>query len=240
MIFQDMNLPKKSKLNKTIFKNNIYENAGLNKQEKDLIKNDIEKIVWEYSLKENTINISAYSDYEVEYIEVEFITITLKEKKHYKKVFEIFQKCIPYPLVLVAEFENSFFINVAMKRINKNDPSKITIEEIISTEEINIDNIPENYYNLVDKIEISKLPFSNFYEFYKKIYQNLVAYNISEITGKQEEPNKENSEKLKKLKDIQLKLETLKNQMNKEKQTARRSEILKEVISLTEKLDKYK
>ena len=60
MILDEFELPEKAKVNKIIPKKTIYENSELKKSEQELIKDSVEKIIWEYSLKESNINIDKY------------------------------------------------------------------------------------------------------------------------------------------------------------------------------------
>ncbi len=238
MIFQDMNLPEKAKVNSIIYKKQIYENANLIKVEKDIIKNDIEKIIWEYSLKENTINIEKYVDDEVEYLEVDFITVVLRNAKHYNQIFEIIQKSIPYPLVLVAEIKNDFYVNCALKRINKSDKIKLVIEKTFSTEKINLNELDERFYEFLERIKIENLSFLNFFMLYQGICDKIVEYNLSFYTGKYEElkNSKETVVRLEKIRELEEKINVLKNKVKKENQMNKRVEMNMKLKELKKEL----
>ena len=47
-----MNIPENCKIDKTVFKKLFYENATMSSLDKEIFKNDIEKITIKYSLKE--------------------------------------------------------------------------------------------------------------------------------------------------------------------------------------------
>jgi len=64
-----LNLPASCVLGKTIFKKQFYDNAGLSAADKKLITNNVEKVIWQYCLKPDTINIQPYIDEEQEYLD---------------------------------------------------------------------------------------------------------------------------------------------------------------------------
>jgi hypothetical protein len=242
MILDEFGLSEKAKVNKIIPKKTIYENSELKKSEQELIKDSVEKIIWEYSLKESNINIEKYVDNGYEYIEVEFFTVIMRTEKNYREIGEILQKTIPYPMVIIFEFKEKIALNCAMKRVNKQDNTKMIIEEKIISEDINVNKISENFYKLLEEINIKKLSFKNFYEFYKGIYDKIVLYNLSCVTGKYDENKSiENiNERLKIVEKICSDIEVLKNKMKNEKQSSKKSELVKKIKELNIELEKEK
>lgn len=64
---EKLNIPVNCKLAKPIFKKLFLENGSLDTTDKKALKDDIDKIRWLYTLKQNTINIAQYQDNEREY-----------------------------------------------------------------------------------------------------------------------------------------------------------------------------
>ena len=56
--YESMNLYADCKVDSTIFKKAFYDNADITKADKDILKDDVEKIILKYSLKEENINVS--------------------------------------------------------------------------------------------------------------------------------------------------------------------------------------
>lgn len=63
MILKEFNLPGEARAKTRIHKKQLYENGDLSKVEKELIKRDVEKIVWEFTLKSTNINNDEYKVY---------------------------------------------------------------------------------------------------------------------------------------------------------------------------------
>jgi len=65
----------------------------------------MEKIIWQFSLKNSTINIPPYKDEVREYEEIAIIEVMLENKDNVSRFSEITQRTIPYPLVLIFTCE---------------------------------------------------------------------------------------------------------------------------------------
>ncbi len=101
MVIDFLNIPSSCKVDKPIFKKQFYDNASLNSKDKELFAGVIDKIVWRYCLKPETINILPHKDKTRDYSEIEVIEVTLKEEKGLRRIAEIIMRSIPYPILLV-------------------------------------------------------------------------------------------------------------------------------------------
>ncbi|MEL7672013.1 DUF4391 domain-containing protein [Methanobacterium sp.] len=235
-IYEYMNIPAKCELGSTIFKKNFYENAKLNKSDKELFIRHVDKIKWDYCLKPTNISIKTFKDDIREYSEIEFITVKIKIPNKTKRLAEIIMRSIPYPMIIVFENENKIQIFTAHQRINLADNNKNTIEEFISTEWIDLDNLDDPDKKLFESLSIKNLSFTNFYIFYKDIIDNIVRYNASKLTGKDIE---QNVDKIKKIYDdiklIDAEIELIKGKIKKETQFNRQMEMNMQIKELEEK-----
>ncbi|POO87834.1 DUF4391 domain-containing protein [Clostridium sp. 3-3] len=181
--YENMNLPKECRIDSTIFKKVFYENANMNSLDKDIFKKDIDKIILRYSLKEENINVPSYKDDEIDYEEIEIIEVNLVSSNKYKRVCEIIQKAIPYPLIIVLTIDNKILINTAYKRINKNDEEKNTVEEYAFTSWIDGEDIKENEELFFKCLNIRNLSFTNMYKLYCSFVEKINILNASKFTG---------------------------------------------------------
>lgn len=181
--YESMNLYADCKVDSTIYKKAFYDNADITKADKDILKDDVEKIILKYSLKEENINVSPYKDEEIEYDEIEIIQVNILNEVKYKKICELIQKSIPYPLILVVKSDNKILINTAYKRINKNDEEKNTIEQFIYTDWIDLDNINKNQMEFLQSINMKNLSFANMYKLYCSFVDKINILNASKLSG---------------------------------------------------------
>ena len=72
-----LNIPDSCFIGSTIYKKLFYENANMSSSDKSLFTDVINKILWLYCLKPETINIPAYKVEIREYPENEVIAVIL-------------------------------------------------------------------------------------------------------------------------------------------------------------------
>ena len=112
-LWQAMNLPDSCLLNSRIYKKMLLESSDLSGNDKKVITEDIDTLVWRYTLKPETINIPKLLTDEFDYPEIAVIHVTLKSPKRAKRVVEIVQRAIPYPLVLIISHDNRLWLSLA-------------------------------------------------------------------------------------------------------------------------------
>lgn len=231
-----MNIPKQCELGSTIFKKHFYENAKLNKKDKELFIRHVDKIKWDYCLKPTNISIKQFKDDIREYNEIEFIKVKIKVPDKTKRLAEIIMRSIPYPMILIFENRNRIQIFVAHQRINLADSSKNTVEELISTEWINLDDLDEQDKKLFESLNIKNLSFTNFYMFYNDIVDYIVKYNASKLAGKHV---KENADEIKdvydNIKAIENEIELIRGKIKKETQFNQQVQMNMQIKELEEK-----
>ncbi|NLW48462.1 MAG: DUF4391 domain-containing protein [Firmicutes bacterium] len=180
-MFDYMKIPPFCAVSNTIFKKLFYDNADLNKTDRDLFTEQIDKIIWAYSFKPETINIKPYKDEEREYSEIEIIEVKLLTVGKTKRMAEIIMRAIPYPMLLVFTLNNKIQLFTAHQRTNLADPSRNTIEEFIFTDWIDMESLTDKDKRLLEGLEIKKLSHLNYYRFYSDIVDKLIIYNASKL-----------------------------------------------------------
>jgi len=188
-----LNVPKACELNKPIFKKMFLEasdgkKAILDAADKKALKDDVEKIRWLYTLKPNTINIAHYKDQEREYPEIAILHVELSNPDKHKRIAQFINRSIPYPLLLLftynVEGEEMLSIALSDKRINQIDKEKWVIEDSINTHWINLSSISAVEAEFLASLNVSDLPFSNFFAFYQALIERAVAIKCAEHNGK--------------------------------------------------------
>ena len=126
--YNNLAIPEQALIKARVYKKQLLENADLTITDRKWVNDDIETIDWRYSLKPATVAMPKYEDAEREYIEIALLHIILKSPTHVKRLAEVVQRTIPYPLIIVFEHEQALYINLADKRISRADSSKLTVE----------------------------------------------------------------------------------------------------------------
>ncbi len=237
-LLDKLGIPSSCKINRKLFKKQFIENFSLNATEKKIISEDVENITLEYLLNKDKINIALFSDEENDYSEIAFIRVELLSTKRLKKLSSIIQN-IPYPLIVVYADENSICINISPKRINKNDSSKLVIEESFFTEWINLDNSTKIEQEFLESLEIKNHPFTNFFEFYNSYLNKLVAFNASQYSGSLEQ-GEDTRELLREIQEVESSINDIITKIKKETDIRDKVNLNIELKKMNEKLEHLK
>lgn len=217
-----LNIPEGCELNKNVYKSLFYDKSDMKYSDKQVFTKDIEKISWLYTLKEDTILISAYGDEEKDYSEIAIIEVDLRKTNRIERVADIMQRTIPYPLMIIFKYENNILINLAHKRINKADHEKATYDQLIQTDWIDLEKLNKKEKKLISNLDFQDLSYFNFYQFYSDLVERIIAYKKSKYTGQYKLDNNRNSEDvlrlLSKIENNEDKIKSLKRKIKKENQ----------------------
>lgn len=249
-VLKGLNIPVDCEVNNTIYKKLFYDNASMNSSDKDIFSRYIDKIIWLYSFKEDTINIKALVDDVREYDEIAVIKIILKENSKFKRIAEIVQRTIPYPMVLIFNHNNKVLFNVAHKRKNKADESKNLVEELIYTGWIDISNLSEKDKCFLKNLNIKEFNTTDIYRFYCSFVDRVNIFNANKYMESNKEIKIKDAEMVKaltdKIEELEERISDLRRGLRKEVHFNRKVEMnveLNKLVSrkkeLIEKLTNY-
>ncbi len=243
-LFSKLEIPDSCYLGKPVFKRLFYENTKLNTTDKKAFVNDIEKIEWAYTLKPETINISKYEDDKHEYLEVAIIQVRLKENFRYKRIAQIIQKAIPYPVVIVFRHDVSIALNLALKRINRADQNKIVAKEFFYTDWINLENPSSNEIKFIESLKIKSFSYNNFYEWYSDFVKRVVALNCAGLTNDftldQNEDKKDRVQELQQIYSLQQEQGKFESVLKKETQFNRKMDLSMKIKKVKTQIENHK
>lgn len=181
-----LNIPERNVLDKRLTKAFFLKNFDLSASEKKLLNNGILQMNWLASIKPVTANIPAVINEEYKYEEIQVMVCTVTDNTLdtlAEKCMQLFQKYIPYQMLVIVEDANGFKINACDKRINKSDTSKRTIERYFIT-----NTLSKLYKNDLSDVFYKALNFENLDKtnlelLYKNYIQAIVQFQASSITG---------------------------------------------------------
>lgn len=222
-----LGIPKSCALGNVIFKKVFTEQGQLSKAEKQLLNEQIEKVIWHYSLKPSTINIDAYKDEEREYPEIEVIEVKVASKDKVKKVIEMIMTTIPYPMVLEVTCQDESLLALGDSVINHNDTSKNVLKEIIMTQWINRESINQKEQIFLEAVHIKHLSSRNLYKLYQDLMAQVIRFNASLLAKDYIEETDEKliKEQYDAIAELDKQISTLKGRIKKESQFNKRLEL---------------
>ena len=176
--YKQLNIPNNCEVNNTIYKKAFLDNADLTSTDKKIINDHIKKVTWKYCLKPETINILPYKDDKRDYLEIEIIEVQLNEISKVNRIAEIIMRAIPYPILLVLIDDEKLKLAVGDMRKNLSDSSRVTVEDFVFTDWIDINSADVYSEKLFAGLNISTLDSSNYYAMYQDITSKLNVYNF--------------------------------------------------------------
>ena len=185
--WQVLNLSESCLLDSRIYKKMLLENADLAAKDKKLINETIESILWRYTLKPETINIPAYQTEELDYPEIAIILVTLKNAKlkdgQIKRLVEVIQRAIPYPLLLVITIDDKVWLSLANKRQNLADSTKLTVDYFFDSEWIDNNALQTIEGQFINSLNSKDFDWTNMYTFYQSLVDRVLALQAARHTG---------------------------------------------------------
>ncbi|AEJ18272.1 DUF4391 domain-containing protein [Gracilinema caldarium] len=96
-----LGLPRSTEVNRRVAKEKLYANATLTASVKDMIKDQIESVVWRNKLADSTMSVAAGEKVE----EIQIFEIALRQKALDKRILPAIAKAIPYKILFLLTFE---------------------------------------------------------------------------------------------------------------------------------------
>ena len=201
MLIEDLiKVPDAAIVNSILPKQDIFNETGMNRSDKDYFVRYIKQIRWLYKFDDASVRIKPYETEDKSYLEAELISIKLKKEfQEYNhntgnyhrfdarldRIVDILLRFIPYPILLCAEFNDEIKFYVSHISESKSDNEKITLDEIISTDWIDVNNLDGFDEELINKLQINNLDKTNVFTFYDSIVTAIIQYNGSKEVGQE-------------------------------------------------------
>ena len=184
--YTNLAIPEQALIKARVYKKQLLENADLTISDRKWVNDDIETIDWRYSLKPATVAMPKYEDAEREYIEIALLHIALKLPTHVKRLAEVIQRTIPYPLIILFEHEQALYISLADKRISLADSSKLTVEQFYEsgwlTTQLNTES--EIHQAFFASLQFNQFDHQDLYRHYQSIIACINALDAAKLIGK--------------------------------------------------------
>ncbi|HHV24447.1 MAG TPA: DUF4391 domain-containing protein [Methanosarcina sp.] len=267
ILLSKLGFPDSTYLGTRVFKKLFFENAALTATDKKSLKEDVETIIWQYTLKPSTIQIKAYTDVQREYLEVAVLEITLRSPRNYKRLAEVIHRAIPYPMLLTfaqnpeksskepddndnekhedmhKDTESKVALSVAPKRFSQAEKGAVVVEEFFTTGWIDLEKISDIEQAFLDTLNLSNLPHTHFLAFYSALMDRFIALDCASLTGKYRLNNEEISQEARRQQltvchELEGKIAKLRATLHKQDQFNRKVELNVQIKQLEKQLQK--
>ncbi len=228
------------KYSKTLF----YELDKFNTAKKKIFQDEIKEINLLALLNEDTINISSCITEEINYSELYFFYVELKEIKHLNLITETIHTVIQNPIVMIYAFEGSILISTSLKRLNKLEANKQVLEEEFISPWVSLDTENQAKKNFLSACNIRTFSFINLYLFHqgiiRLIYQSRLIELLDEFFFQPNLANDELQEFISRYDDLSNKIVSLNYKLTKLTEFGDKVSVKQEIIETQIKLDKIK
>lgn len=204
------NLPKSTIIKKVIPKNAF--DAYTNSKQKKLIADKISRITWANKISFDTVNLQGNVIEEIQVFEID-----LKEESDIQSILKIIDKSIPYNIIFIIRFGNSFYLSTSAKHINPHNSDNAVIDYTFNSIRISDDensfilnlknnldwvykDFCEQFKNSVSKLE-SIETLVNYHKEKDSIEKEMIKLRADILSHKQFNKKVELNLKLKELED---------------------------------------
>jgi len=95
-----LGLPRSTEVNRRVAKEKLYANATLTTQLRDMIKDQIELVVWRNKLADSTVGVATGETVK----EIQVFEVALRQRGLDNRVLPVIAKAIPYKILFVLTF----------------------------------------------------------------------------------------------------------------------------------------
>ena len=214
-----MLFPEKTEFKKRIPQQKFYTNMEITSNLKKAFVEQIKIIYWQNKLTSTTLNI----DKGKSVLEIEVIEIKLNSKNLDEMVLSKIDKCIPYHILFLLEYEGMYQAFISYKEIEN---EKIKVNKYYHTQWLEIENLP------------CKIEGLNMDSVYENFVRQIAGAELN--VGSQEKKNlKEDIEQAEEKKQLEKQISALQAKIRKTKQFNRKVELNNELKKLKKMLEKF-
>ena len=208
--------PAHARVGKIVAKENFYGN--IENSTKNLFQDEIARIIWEYKLAPETINLSAKN-----WQEIEVFRIMLKNSSISEKILKTIDSVIPYPILFLVESGSLEKAIICFKEQNQKDENFAKVDTYFATEwnDKRLENIK------IDGLNIDAV-FNNFV---RQVAGNKLSRD-AEKSSQSPSSIKEDIEKLKEREKIQKQIDVLTRRIKLEPSIGKKQELAEERFRL--------
>jgi len=241
VLIEAMQIPEKAYIGERLTKKMFLEHPDTTSADKKVIQETIDTIELVYVIKEQQMNIPAYSDENRSYKEIVVLETALKTIKNVKRVTQLIHRLIPNPVILFLTCDKATTLTLAQKRKSMSDYSKITVEEWLETDWFYQEELSQRQSAFADYMNVTHYSYANLYSFYCDLWDDMLRYNLSQYTGRYTKDlfkrldSAELKETITTLEAIDVSLEELKKEIGKAANFNRKMAINVEMNKLKKK-----
>lgn len=213
---------------KRVYKKLFYDNAKLSSSDKKAFQEHLDSVIWLYALKPENIGIKGYADQEREYLEISVLLAQFKESRTAERLTNLIHRAIPYPLLLICNFQETIMFSMAPKRFSLAENGAMVAEVVLSSGWINLSAISPIELTFLKSLAIDSRKYLDFLELYQGWEASFIGLACAKHSGElkiEYHHNAERKELLDRCLSIHTEIISLRSSIRKETQINRKVEL---------------
>lgn len=177
-----LNLPASAQVDRRVPKKLLLENGAPTAADKRCINDEIEELSWIAALKPSTIGVPEYRDAEREYLEIAVLRFTLRAGAKAARLMELVHRAVPYPLLLLTEYDRRMGFSMAHKRWAQNEAEKTVLDGDVVEAEWEDEAEPLYLAEFLITLALERQPHTTLRDLYQGWMDMLIAFTAARLT----------------------------------------------------------
>jgi len=176
--------PEAALLGKRVPKKQFIEVGTLGSTDKNLFRENVQNVYWEYTLKPSTCPVLPYRDNEREYLEVAVLQVEMNSSKGLKRIAELIHRVIPYALMLGFYTETGeVALSIAPKRFSQAEQGAFVAERFYTTGWMDGDGFNPQETAFIASLAWDTMPLQTYGTLYNAWTDRFAGYECAMLSG---------------------------------------------------------
>lgn len=245
-LIQALGLPESTRLNQRVPKKLLAEQEVATAADRRQIQDGVEDILWLAALKPHLIGVPAYEDAQRQYVELAVLRLALKPGAKPGRLVELLHRAVPYPVLLLTRSDAGTGISLAHLRRSHNEADKTVLDGDLQTVTLPTESQGAALTDFCAAFALARQPQTDLHALYQGWMDSVAALDVARDTGHFQRSMTraqaaERHQALQQCRELQVRLQQLRTQAQKERQLARQVALnleIKQLLSRIESMQK--
>lgn len=248
-----MGLPEAAMVKQRVPKKMLAENGAVTTADRKMIQDHIEEVTWVAALKPANAGVPVHQDDQRTYLELAVLSVTLRDLSPFgtkstkvNRIAELLHRAIPYPVVLILDDGENLFMSLAHIRWAQKEADKTMLDgeqlsdafrPLLASGRNSAEHVHDIRTDFLASLALSKQPRNHLHALYQGWMDTLSAWKAASVSGRFElsqspEHAAERRAALRRYRELDSKIASLRSAACKEKQKARQAAANLEIKTL--------
>lgn len=230
-----LGLPEATRVNQRVPKKLLAEQDVATAADRRQIQDGVDEVFWLAALKPHLIGVPAYEDAHRQYLELAVLRLSLKPGTKPGRLVELLHRAVPYPVLLLTSSDAGIGLSLVHLRRSQNEADKTVLDGELMAVTLPPESAPgtavvalgaDACADFCAAFALARQPQADLHALYQGWMDTVAALDIARETGRfQPSPTREQAaerhQALQQCRELQVRLQQLRAQAQKERQLAR-------------------